>query len=61
MHVERRHTTDELARLVKKERNARVATRLRAVLLAARGRTNTEKLCKPGLPAGAAQRDHCPK
>lgn len=42
MHVEPRHGTDELAVLIKRERDARVATRLRAVLLAARGRGHTE-------------------
>ncbi len=42
MHVQPHHTNDELGTLIKREKNARVATRLRGVLLAARGRTHTK-------------------
>lgn len=42
MHVELRHTKDELAALIRSEKNARLATRLRAVLLALKGRTHKE-------------------
>lgn len=37
MHVEPRHTVAELERLERKEKSARVAVRLRAVILAAQG------------------------
>lgn len=42
MHVETRHTDDDLARLIKRESNSRVATRLRSVCLAARVRIHKE-------------------
>lgn len=42
MHVESRHTKEELAALIRKEKNTKVATRMRGVLLAMRGRTNKE-------------------
>lgn len=42
MHVEMKHSAEQLAALVRKEKNARVATRLRAVLLAVRGRTHRQ-------------------
>lgn len=42
MHVEPRHTREELAALIRKEKNAKVATRMRGILLAMRGRTNKE-------------------
>lgn len=41
MHVELTHTKEELAGLIRKEKNAGVATRLRAVLMALRGREST--------------------
>jgi len=40
MHVQPHHTNDELGNLIKREKDARVATRLCGVLLAARGRTH---------------------
>jgi len=42
MHVETRHTDDDLARLIKRESNSRTGTRLLGVLLVARGRTYKE-------------------
>lgn len=42
MHVESWHSRDELAVLIRGEKDAGVATRLRAVLLALKGRTNKE-------------------
>ena len=42
MHVESWHRRDELAALIRGEKDARVATRLRAILLALKGRTHTE-------------------
>lgn len=42
MHVELRHTWEELAALIRNEKNAKVATRVRSILLAMRGRTNSE-------------------
>jgi len=40
MHVETRHTDDDLARLIERESNSRTATRLLGVLHAARVRTH---------------------
>lgn len=42
MHVEPTHTRAELEKRVRCEKDARVAARLRAVLLAMKGRTHTE-------------------
>lgn len=42
MHVEPRHTKEELAALIRREPDAKVAMRMRGVLLAMRGRTNKE-------------------
>jgi transposase len=42
MHVESWQTKDELAAMIRGEKDARVATRLRAVLLALKGRTHRE-------------------
>lgn len=42
MHVEPRHSKDEPAALIERVKNAKVATRLRAVLLVARTRGHKE-------------------
>ena len=47
MNVEPRHTIEELERFARKETSARVATRLRGVILAMRGR-EAEVIIYPG-------------